>query len=252
MPWPGLVALAQGAMNAAGAAVQTAQNMKIAKFQAAANQRLLQQQLDYDSPKSQMARFQEAGLNPSLMYSQGNVGNQGSPLSYPAIQPGDYQSAFSNVVPSYQQARLADSQVQANSAKVMLSKSATQVNRLKALVLEQNPLLNEKAFDAIINSFVDSARIKSEQATQAGMMTRYQDVAQGLGVNKMNIEMTLLSQKWRLGDLDEKIKVQILNSKEFENDLLEVQKKFMADGEVGPAQIMDFVKLFLQSFLRKK
>jgi len=41
-------------------------------------------QNQYNSPKEQMMRFKEAGLNPNLIYGQGNSGNQSSPASYQA------------------------------------------------------------------------------------------------------------------------------------------------------------------------
>lgn len=37
-------------------------------------------QNEYNSPVSQMQRYQAAGLNPNLIYGQGNPGNQGSPV----------------------------------------------------------------------------------------------------------------------------------------------------------------------------
>lgn len=40
------------------------------------NQKLIKEQNEYNSPKSQMARYQAAGLNPNLIYGQGNSGNQ--------------------------------------------------------------------------------------------------------------------------------------------------------------------------------
>lgn len=46
-------------------------------------------QNQYNSPASQMARFKAAGLNPNLIYSQGNPGNASSMPSYqsPTSQP---------------------------------------------------------------------------------------------------------------------------------------------------------------------
>lgn len=41
---------------------------------------------EYNAPKAQMTRLQEAGLSPWLMYSQGNVGNMSTPR--PAGDPG--------------------------------------------------------------------------------------------------------------------------------------------------------------------
>lgn len=52
-----------------------------------ANIRLWRMQAEYNKPKNQMARFQEAGLNPNLIYSQGNPGNM---TSSPTMQPVRY------------------------------------------------------------------------------------------------------------------------------------------------------------------
>lgn len=52
-----------------------------------ANIRLWRMQAEYNKPKNQMARYQEAGLNPNLIYSQGNPGNM---TSSPTMQPVRY------------------------------------------------------------------------------------------------------------------------------------------------------------------
>lgn len=52
-----------------------------------ANVRLWRMQAEYNTPKNQMARYQAAGLNPNLIYSQGNPGNM---TSSPTMQPKHY------------------------------------------------------------------------------------------------------------------------------------------------------------------
>lgn len=52
-----------------------------------ANLRLWRMQAEYNKPINQMARYQEAGLNPNLIYSQGNPGNM---TSSPTMQPKHY------------------------------------------------------------------------------------------------------------------------------------------------------------------
>lgn len=52
-----------------------------------ANLRLWRMQAEYNKPINQMARYQEAGLNPNLIYSQGNPGNL---TSSPTMQPKHY------------------------------------------------------------------------------------------------------------------------------------------------------------------
>lgn len=52
-------------------------------------------QNDYNSPAKQMERIKEAGLNPALMYQQGNVGNAGSMPSYNDISGNEVYGGFS-------------------------------------------------------------------------------------------------------------------------------------------------------------
>jgi len=47
-------------------------------------------QNDYNSPASQMARFKSAGLNPNLIYGQGNSGNAGS-IPTPEVKAVDFK-----------------------------------------------------------------------------------------------------------------------------------------------------------------
>lgn len=55
--------------------------MELAKYQNQWNLEQWNRQNEYNSPKAQMARYQEAGLNPALMYSQGSSGNAGGTLT---------------------------------------------------------------------------------------------------------------------------------------------------------------------------
>ncbi|UCS96051.1 MAG: DNA pilot protein [Microviridae sp.] len=75
-------------------------NQELQRQQYEANSALMKQQMDYsrrmwdleneyNSPASQMQRYRDAGLNPALMYSQGDSGNAGSVGGYDS-QPVDY------------------------------------------------------------------------------------------------------------------------------------------------------------------
>lgn len=55
-------------------------------------------QNEYNSPQAQMARFKEAGLNPNLVYSQGNPGNAGA-INTPDVQQPQFRvPEFGNAV----------------------------------------------------------------------------------------------------------------------------------------------------------
>ena len=81
-----LQGLGQVGMNAVGGAISYAFQKKLAEQQNRYNRELMQyqQQLqqesidkqnEYNTPAMQMQRFAEAGLNPNLIYGQGNNGN---------------------------------------------------------------------------------------------------------------------------------------------------------------------------------
>lgn len=94
MPLPAIVgaALIGAGSGAANSISQMHQNKKNRQFsremydrQKADNLEFWNLQNEYNSPQAQMSRFQEAGLNPHLIYGQGNSGNAGA-ISSPDVQ----------------------------------------------------------------------------------------------------------------------------------------------------------------------
>lgn len=259
-------AIIAGAVSLAGMAVAARQqkkqekaNMKLAQFQADANEKYLQQQLEYNSPESQMRRFQEAGLNPNLIYGQGNPGNQSAPLSYPNIATTDYQRLM-QAIPLINQTAMTVSQVQANDAKIRKDTVIADLNRLQAQVVAKNPLLNDEGYKATIDSLRSAAEIKASQSSvlgqQAGFLTKSFKMSKDgeyysgtVGEYKLWREMDLLDQKFKLNSLDGKLKAEVLTSKEFQNAILEVQKKWMTDAEITPQHIFQFITALLMKSL---
>jgi len=94
MPIPAVVGAALisaggGAVNSVSQAFQNRGNRRFAREmygrQYDDNIKFWNMQNEYNSPQAQMARFQEAGLNPHLIYGQGNPGNAGA-ISTPDVQ----------------------------------------------------------------------------------------------------------------------------------------------------------------------
>lgn len=77
-------------------------NIQLAREQQQFEERMVQQQNEYNSPVNQMKRFADAGLNPNLVYTQGNPGNQTSIPSYQRanVQPVqfNFQQDMANAV----------------------------------------------------------------------------------------------------------------------------------------------------------
>lgn len=100
----GAAGLGQGGLGLLGQVIQNQQQKKLAnqayqhdldmwKRQNQQNIAMWEMQNAYNTPAAQMQRYQDAGLNPNLIYSQGNPGN--------AAQVGQSQQAKYNA-PDYQ------------------------------------------------------------------------------------------------------------------------------------------------------
>lgn len=82
----------------------------------------------YNSPKAQMERFKEAGLNPFLIYGQGNPGN-----------------ASSRTAPSAQQPKFVAPQIETDGIQTLLAFADIQVKNAQAdNLLTQNTVLQEE------------------------------------------------------------------------------------------------------------
>lgn len=96
--------LAGDLVNSAGALFSQMQGQRFSKRmyerQFADNIAFWNMQNEYNSPQAQMQRFQAAGLNPNLIYGQGNAGNA-SPIQTPDVQPVQFRNPeFGNALKS--------------------------------------------------------------------------------------------------------------------------------------------------------
>lgn len=90
-------------------------------------------QNEYNSPQAQMQRFQAAGLNPNLVYSQGNPGNAAQ-ISTPDVQPAQFRN------PEWGNA-ISSSGLEFMNAIYDLDIKQAQVDNLRA----QNQVIQEEA-----------------------------------------------------------------------------------------------------------
>lgn len=120
-----------------GGVLDTLMGKDSMREQNAYNERMWNLQNEYNKPINQMRRYEEAGLNPLLIYNQGNPGNAtGHPVSASPKESG--ASALSKVFSTV------------SAIKNMQAMSA-QVDNMKA----QNKLINTQAQGAAIKNAQD-------------------------------------------------------------------------------------------------
>lgn len=260
MPFPAL-AVGMGLLGIGsqlfGQEKQKDHNMALARFQADANERYLDKQLEYNTPANQMKRFQDAGLNPHLVYGQGNPGNQSAPLTYPDIKPADRQNLLA-ALPLINQTAMTDAQVSNVNMSTIQKGVLADLQRQQTALIKRNPLFSDSYLTSMIDSFKSMASIKSSESqvkqAQADWFTgesSWYDEKTGstwhgpAGAAKMEKELQLLFQKYELGAKDMALKKAVLDSKEFQNDILEIQRKWMVDGEITPQLIYQFLSSFM-------
>lgn len=97
MPLPLIGAAIEAGGSLLGNLVQGWQNKDLAGYQNDLNMKSWLMQQEYNSPANQMARYKAAGLNPNLIYGQGNSGNAASPVQLQAPAPAPWKSSFDKI-----------------------------------------------------------------------------------------------------------------------------------------------------------
>lgn len=216
-------------------------------------------QAEYDSPAAQMQRYKDAGLNPNLIYGNGSAaaGTFQAPNfpSVPGVSMGQVDAAvLGNIGTQFQQARLMAAQTDLTEVKTDESSVKQDLMRAQKDVVRANPYLRAEYVNALVLNLKSTAELKAQESsfmlskTMPGVLPegRYER-----GFLKMQTELNLLEQKFKLGSADQKIKGQIIESKEFENALKEIQTKWMQDAEITPQHIYQGIFMLLQSLMRK-
>lgn len=227
------------------------------------NRRLQQEQRVYDSPASQMARYKEAGLNPHLIYGNGSSAGSAFPISAPALAASrlDAPSAsYPDIAGSFLQAGQSLAGTQLANQKIRESEGRTALLDMQVDVAKANPMLNPKVYQSLTESMIAVADAKAKEAgytwrqiqeiTTDGLnVTITRD---SIGARKIRAEIEAMEQRLGLNTTDLAIKNKILESKEFENAVKEIQARWLKDGEVTPQHVYQGVMLMLQRMIPQR
>lgn len=216
---------------------------------------LLKFQNDFNSPAAQMQRFKDAGLNPNLVYGQGSPGNMLSKPSVPQQAPSrapqiNFQMPdLSALMLQQSQRSLVDTKVEESTVKQDLMRVQTQV-------AAANPYLKPGFLDAVVSQMVNNAAIKQQetdfklQPAQGTVNGVPVEMAYTKGWLMMEKELQLLLNKLDAAGTDLKIKAEIFQSKSFQNELLEIQRNWMKNGEITSQHWFQAGFMLLQSLMR--
>lgn len=223
------------------------------------NLRIQQEQREYDSPAAQMARYKAAGLNPHLIYG-GSGSSAGGAFPVDAGSPGSANiqppnAAWPDVSGAFLRAGQMSAQTDLANARAGQVAMETAYKSVLLDIAKTNPMLNPEVAGWVATSMQELARVKTMESRS--WLADSADV-QGEKSNiyrKVQADVDSMTQRLGLNTADLLIKNRILESKEFANAILEIQKKWMVDNEITPqvglSAGMMILKILLGAGLQK-
>jgi len=235
-----------------GAGMQQRRNMELAKYQYQMDMRMMRYMNRYNTPANQMKRFEAAGLNPNLVYGQGSSGNMESMPRHPQIEPANFQESFMQLGTQFQQMLLMKAQTDLTQNKADESGVKQDLMKAQQDLIKANPLMNESYVSALVRNLEYTARVKESQSIKENFLAkgfRTKDGGYSIYEAKVLRELDLLDQRFKLSESDQAIKAKIIESKEFENALKEIQVNWQKDANITPQHIYQGIMLLLSKMM---
>jgi len=192
----------------------------------------------------------------------GGAGASGGtfPISAGSIAPSrlDAPSAsYPDVAGGFLQAGQTMASTQLTEQKIETEVQKTDLTQTAAAIAKTNPMLDKGVLNTVTNQIQATAELKAAQdgAWLNGQFEFERDgKKQKLAAYeaKMSEEVlglfnknSLWKQGYELGKLDVQIKNAIFESKEFQNDLLELQRNWLKNADFHSGNIMEAAKMLL-------
>lgn len=157
-------ALAQGGSNVLSTLLSNRAASHQARMANNYNIMMWQAENEYNKPINQMKRFAEAGLNPNLIYGQGNAGNAGSAPAYvPAEKRYDIGSAVGNALSTYMALSNMKKDAELKDAQVSNIQSKTATEDAKRAQMFVDNLNKNRKFVAELEYLRNKGKLTYEQ-----------------------------------------------------------------------------------------
>lgn len=212
---------------------------------------MMESQRFYNSPAQQRARFEAAGLNAALMYGTGSssAGNMESYPKAPVVPPQEMMSVYGNIGSQFMDMlstiRLKDSQTNLNASKVEESGVKQDLMKAQESLVKANPYLNTQYVTAMVRNMMAVASTKQAEYHATWTDDLKSVVDPTAGQKKVMLEIENLTAKWKLSEMDQKLRAEVLQSKQFQNDLQKIQVDWMKSGDITPQHIYQGILLLL-------
>lgn len=224
-------------------------NLANQRWMISENERLQKEQREYDSPAAQRARFIAAGINPNIAFG-GNGGSAGSafPISagnVPGVNVQPPNAAWPDIGGAWLRAGQVQAQTELTQQRTEESRTNQALQEVMIDIQKTNPMLQPWVATWVQTSMMETARLKSLESRQ--WMTSQQGVMRLS--TKINAEVEAMTQRLGLNVLDLEIKNKILESKEFENAIKQIQVKWLEDAEMTPEHVRQGLMLILSKMI---
>lgn len=229
-----------------------AMNRANAEWTLEQNKRLQQEQRMYDSPQAQMQRYKEAGLNPHLIYGSGSSAGSAFPISSQGIGPSriDAPSAsYGDIGTDYLRAAQMEAQTSYTEQREQESISKSALIEVQKDIAKTNPMLNPQVAQSVTESLGAVADLKAQESRYLSMTWTGRSLTKA--EERIQMQIDTMAQELGLNTADLKIKNKILESKNFDNAIKELQTNWLKDGDLTPEHIRQGIMLILSKMLGK-
>lgn len=237
----GGAALLGTAANAAATGNMNKKNRAFAReqyqTQKADNLDFWNQQNTYNSPQQQMARLQQAGLNPNLVYGNGSAANTAGDISTPHAQP------FRGEAPQIDLPQMANSYFNAQTQAQNLSNQQKQGSLIDAQTALANAEVANKLFQNNYNINTQHIRRNYEANRSNKSHYDYQQSMQKYELHETLNELVLSRARADLANTQAGTNLRLQQHRA--NDLTYKADKANYDNQMGGMKPQDWIKLLL-------
>lgn len=190
---------------------QNKHNLQLAKDARQHDVNMWNMQNQYNTPAMQMQRLKEAGLNPHLMYGQGNTGNASTPQKAPVPEVGNELSSLAQMslapaISMYQDWRVKNAQIENLNANADATRQNATLTALRQLTQK---FTNKKLYEEMPfwydNAMEQSYKLKGqteEQRFRAKTAQRMFNEALPAQIQQVMLRNNLLEQQTRSHQLE--------------------------------------------------